>query len=204
MAAERYDVIFIGTLQAGADPAQVRENMARLFKTEPARIEHLFSGQPVTIKKGVDAATGRQYVDALAKAGALADLAELIEAPPAPASLLPPASDVKASPAPATPRGAPVTVPPAIAARSAPPQAPGYSVAEPGVILVEVATPSPVRIDTAHLSVAAAGELLVEPSRVEAPTYDLSALSLDPPGTQLSEARPVPPPQYDLSRLALE
>ena len=203
MAAERYDVIFIGALQPGADPVQVRENMARLFKTEPARIEHLFSGQPVTIKKGVDAATGRQYVDALAKAGAIADLAELIEAPPAPVPAPAPASDLKA-PAAATPRGAPVTVPPAMAARSAPPQAPGYSVAEPGVILVEAATPPPVRIDTAHLSVAAVGELLVEPSRVEAPAYDLSALTLDPPGTQLSEARPVPPPQYDLSRLALE
>jgi len=199
MTAERYDVIFIGTLQPGADPAQVRENLARLFKTEPARIEHLFSGQPVTIKKGVDAATGRQYVAALAKAGAVADLAELIEAPPAPAST-PAAEPPRASAA----RGAPVTVPPAIAARAAPPEAPGYSVAEPGAILVEVAPPPPARIDTAHLSVAAAGELLVEPVRVDTPVYDLSALTLDPPGTQLSEPRSVPPPEFDLSRLALE
>ena len=204
MKAERYDVIFLGTLQPGADPAQVRENLARLFKTEPARIGHLFSGQPVTIKKGVDAATGRQYVAALAKAGAVADLAELIEAPPAPVSSTAPTPAAKTPPAGPAPRGAPVTVPPAIAARAAPPQAPGYSVAAPGVMLVETTPPPPVRIDTAHLSVAAAGELLVEPARVEAPVYDLSGLTLDPPGTQLSEARPVPPPQFDLSRLALE
>jgi hypothetical protein len=188
MSADRFDVVFGGELQPGADPAQVRANLAQLFRTEPAKVARLFDGRAVTLKKNVDATTGRQYLAALAKAGLVAPT----ESPRPVAAGTP------------GPRPAPVTVPDAIAARGAPPRAPDYSVAEPGAVLVEAETIAPPRIDTAHLSVAVAGELLVEPATVEAPRYDLSGLSLDPPGTQLSDARPVPPKQFDLSRLALE
>lgn len=206
MSADRFDVVFSGELQPGADPAQARANLARLFKTEPAKVAPLFDGRAATLKKNVDAATGRQYLAALAKAGLVAMLAEVVEVapPPPPAPPEPTASPRPAATGAPGPRPAPVTVPDAIAARGAPPRAPDYSVAEPGEVLVEAETIAPPRIDTAHLSVAVAGELLVEPATVEAPRFDLSGLTLDPPGTQLSDARPVPPKQFDLSRLALE
>jgi hypothetical protein len=205
MSADRFDVVFGGELQPGADPAQVRANLAQLFRTEPAKVARLFDGRAVTLKKNVDATTGRQYLAALAKAGLVAMLAEVVEvAPPPSAPTAPTESPRPVAAGTPGPRPAPVTVPDAIAARGAPPRAPDYSVAEPGAVLVEAETIAPPRIDTAHLSVAVAGELLVEPATVEAPRYDLSGLSLDPPGTQLSDARPVPPKQFDLSRLALQ
>lgn len=194
MADARFDVVFSGKLQAGVDAAQVRENLARLFKTESAKLAHLFTGQAVPIKRGVDAATALQYQAALAKAGALVELIDTSAAAEQPAPAAMPARN---------PREAPATVPPAMAARGAPPVAPDYSVAEPGVVLVEPAPVPPPAIDTRHLSVAAVGETLVEPAIVAAPAYDLSGLSLDPPGTLLSEAEAVAPAQYDLSRLSL-
>ncbi|HMM77013.1 MAG TPA: hypothetical protein PJ986_14985 [Gammaproteobacteria bacterium] len=206
MADARFDVVFSGQLQAGVDAAQVHENLARLFKTEPAKLAHLFTGQAVPIKRGVDAATALQYQAALAKAGALVELIDTSSAAerPAPAAIPAPAAATRPAVQPARgPREAPVTVPPAMAARGAPPVAPDYSVAEPGVVLVEPAPVPPPAIDTRHLSVAAVGETLVEPTIVAAPAYDLSGLSLDPLGTFLSEAEPVAPAQYDLSKLSL-
>ncbi len=202
MTDATFDVVFSGKLQAGVEPAQVRENLARLFRTEPAKLAHLFTGQPVPIKRGVDAATALQYQAALAKAGALVELVDT-SADAAPAVAASSAHVAASAPKPASPRAAPVTVPPAMAARDAPPIAPDYSVAEPGVLLVEPVAVTPPAIDTQHLSVAAAGELLVEPTSVVAPAYDLSGLSLDPPGTTLSDVKPAPPAQYDLSALSL-
>jgi len=203
MTDATFDVVFSGKLQAGVGSDEVREKLARLFKTEPAKLAHLFTGEAVPIKRGVDAATALQYQAALAKAGALVELvdtaADQPRAAPAPAASTAPR---RAAPAPG-PRAAPVTVPSKMAARAAPPVAPDYSVAEPGVMLVEAAVVAPPAIDTRHLSVAAVGESLVEASVVPPPTYDLSGLSLDPPGTTLSEAAPVAPVQYDLSKLSL-
>jgi hypothetical protein len=205
MSETTFDVVFSGKLQAGADPAQVRVNLARLFKTEPAKVAHLFSGQPVPIKRGVDAATALQYQAALAKAGALVELLDTTAASaPAPAAVAAASADIVAAPAPAVARDAPVTVPPAMAARGMPPQAPDYSVAEPGAVLVEAVVVAPPVIDTGHLSVAAPGELLDATPPVAAPQYDLSGLTLDPPGTILSQATPVAPPSFDLSQLKLE
>lgn len=199
MADARFDVIFSGKLQAGAEPAQVREQLARLFKVEPARLAHFFTGQPVPIKRGVDTATALQYQAALAKAGVLVELVDVsVQAEP---ETQPPAPRAPAAP---TTRGAPVTVPPAMAARGAPPVAPDYTVAEAGAVLVEAAPVRAPSIDTQHLSVAAVGTLLVEPTTVAPPAFDLSGLSLDPPGTTLSDSKPVPPPQYDLSALSLD
>ncbi|MGE3775282.1 MAG: hypothetical protein AB7I32_20330 [Gammaproteobacteria bacterium] len=204
MADATFDVVFSGKLQAGVEAAEVRENLARLFKTEPAKLAHLFTGGAVPIKRGVDAATALQYQAALARAGALVELVDTSVAAERPAAAPVPATPARPISRPAAgPRAAPVTVPPAMAARGAPPVAPDYSVAEPGVVLVEPVIVAPPAIDTRHLSVAAVGETLVEPTVVTAPAYDLSALSLDPPGTILSEAEPVAAAQYDLSKLSL-
>ena len=200
MADATFDVVCSGKLQPGADPVQVRENLARLFKTDADKLAHLFTGQRVPIKRGVDTATALQYQAALAKAGVSVDLVDTS----APLAMPAEAAPVVAASSQSAVRGAPVTIPAAIAARGAPPTAPDYSVAEPGVVLVEVAAVAAPQIDTRHLSVAAAGELLVEPEVVAAPAYDLSGLTLDPPGTMLSAAEAVSPPQYDLSALSLQ
>jgi len=205
MAEATFDVVFSGKLQPGCKTAEVRENLARLFKIDPARLAALFTGDAVPIKRGVDAATALQYQQVLAKAGALVELVESSASAAQP--VLAPTAAVTAPPSPVQdshpgPRAAPVTVPPAIAARGVP-AAPDYGIAEPGVVLVEPVVVPPATIDTRHLSVAPAGALLVEPATVVTPAFDLDGLDLDPPGTPLSEAATVAPAQYDLSGLSL-
>lgn len=161
-----FDVVFQGQLVSGADPAQVRANLAKFFKADTARIEALFSGQPTVIKKAVDEATGHNYQAALAKVGAVVTLVavagEVVPAVP---------TNLSSPPTPAAP--APV----AFAVPSAPPM----TIAEPGVLLVEPTVFAAANFDTTALTLAEVGVTLVEPAVVVPPQFDLSELKLDPP-----------------------
>jgi len=206
MATEDYAVIFRGTVVDGADPVTVRANLAKLFNADAARIEKMFSGQTVIIKKGLDAAGAEKYRAALAKAGALVDIVIPQVATPA----APPATATADARAPlqaeATPTTAglpPSTVPAAFATRAAPPEPLAATMAEPGVTLVDYTPPASPAIATDHLSMAEAGTPLSTTEPVPEPHYDLSGLTLDPPGVTLVESRPVPAPDYDLSGMAL-
>ena len=53
MTEQLFAIVFRGRLQAGADPAAVRANFAKLFNIDAARVEQMFSGQAVIIKKGL-------------------------------------------------------------------------------------------------------------------------------------------------------
>jgi hypothetical protein len=222
MADANFAVVFRGRLVEGADPAAVRANLARLFNADAERIEKMFSGQSVIIKKGLDEAGAKKYQAALAKAGALVELARTAPAATAPAPAAQPATPATApaSPAPATaapvvpaaaatetrasaaPSVPPQTIPTAFASGEVP-AAIEASVDEPGVVLVEYQPPAAPDIATDHLSVAEAGVTLVDAEPVPEPAYDLSALSLDPPGTTLAEPRHVEAPDYDFEGLSV-
>lgn len=70
MTDEKFDVVFRGELQPGADLARVKQNLSRLFKMDEARIEALFSGKAVVLKRAVDGDTVDKYRMAIGKAGA--------------------------------------------------------------------------------------------------------------------------------------
>jgi hypothetical protein len=74
MPKERFDVVFRGRLMEGQDPAQVRRKVARLFKANEAQLQRLFSGNPVSVKKGVDMETASRYRLAFREAGALVEI----------------------------------------------------------------------------------------------------------------------------------
>ena len=76
MSSETYDLVFSGELVRGADPAQARRNIGNLFKISEAKVEALFSGKPVTLKKNLDFATANKYRVAIKKAGCRVDLVE--------------------------------------------------------------------------------------------------------------------------------
>ena len=173
MAESNFEVIFQGQLLPGADGVAVRAKLAALFKIDAARVEAMFAGQRVVIKKNVDAATAETYVAALNKAGAAAEI-------------------VVVAPAAARPNAPRQDAPSAV-----------MTIAEPGVLLVEPQPVTPPTFDTSALSLAAVGVDLVEPSVEIAPQYDLSRLQLAPPGTLLADAPPVPPATIDTSRLSL-
>lgn len=66
----RYNIVFRGELVSGADPAQVRENLCQLFKMDAERVEKLFVGKPVVVKKNTDQTTAMKMRAMLKKAGA--------------------------------------------------------------------------------------------------------------------------------------
>jgi hypothetical protein len=66
-----YRIIFHGRIRDGHDVDSVRASLGRLFRIDDAeRLDKLFSGSPVTIKKSLDEAAARKYLSALEKAGA--------------------------------------------------------------------------------------------------------------------------------------
>lgn len=81
MATEKYDLVFSGELARRADPAQSKKNLANLFKISAEKVEALFSGKPITLKKGLDFDTATKYRVAIKKAGCLVDLVEQKAAP---------------------------------------------------------------------------------------------------------------------------
>ncbi|MAX54593.1 MAG: hypothetical protein CL537_03615 [Alcanivoracaceae bacterium] len=74
MSDARFNVVFSGQLVRGADPATVKANLGRVFKMDAARVEKLFSGQPVVLKKEADQATAMKFRAVLKQAGAECEL----------------------------------------------------------------------------------------------------------------------------------
>ena len=69
-----YSAIFRGKITEGQDIEKVKKNLAELFKVNSEKIERLFSGNPVTIKKNMDHTTAMKYKAAMEKAGALCSI----------------------------------------------------------------------------------------------------------------------------------
>lgn len=225
MAEQLFAIVFKGQLRAGASGAEVRANFAKLFNIDAARVEQMFSGQPVIIKKGLDLLAADKYKAALAKAGAEVDVVELpgaVASEPdkgpakAPAPAASPGTASAAAPvarvAPVSPASA-AAVPAmdAVAARSAPPaalrgtpSALDTTLAEPGVVLVEAVPVAAPAIATDHLTMAEAGVTLIDYTPPPAAQYDLDNLTLAEPGVTLVEARQRVAPEFDLSGLSLD
>jgi hypothetical protein len=188
MSEKTFEVAFSGQLVRGAEPARVKTNLARLFKTNIARVEALFSGNRIVVKRGLDEKTARSYQAALRKAGAIVEVVDSA------AQSVFPSKQRAQAPAPMegqkrAPGGSTTAA--------------SISVAEPGALLAE---PKEVRapdIDTSQLSLAEVGAILTEPREVPEPEYDLSAFQLAPPGTRLSEPKEEPEVQFDTSQFSL-
>ena len=75
MNEQLFDIIFRGDIVFGQPIGDVKARLAQLFKSDAAKIDSLFSGRPVPLKRGLDLASAHKYRDALLKAGALVDVA---------------------------------------------------------------------------------------------------------------------------------
>ena len=105
MSELRYSVIFRGDLVHGYTAADVKANMARLFKAGPETIDKLFSGRPLAIKKGLAQPQAEQLQATLSKIGAQSSLKAEgdVPAPPAPSAAAAPETG---SPETSSPEGA--------------------------------------------------------------------------------------------------
>ncbi len=74
MTAGQYKVVFRGAVREGFSVETVKTNLAKLFKIDAARVESLFSGNPIVVKQGIDAPTAKRYLAALTDAGAVCEM----------------------------------------------------------------------------------------------------------------------------------
>ncbi len=75
----KFDVVFRGQIIKSMELAEVKANLANLFKSSPEAIEKLFSGEEAVIKKSLDYTTAMKYQSAIKKSGALALIKEIEE-----------------------------------------------------------------------------------------------------------------------------
>ena len=94
-----YRLVFSAEVLSGQHPAVVKKRLQAVLKLDDGRMEALFSGKPVVVKKATDEATAVRYQTAFEKAGArLRVLPTGSDAAPDAGSLsvLPPGADVLA------------------------------------------------------------------------------------------------------------
>jgi uncharacterized protein YbjQ (UPF0145 family) len=77
--ATRYNVVFEGKILPDRDLAGVKRELAAVMKMEAETVERLFSGRPVVLRRGVDAAAGEKFQKSFRAAGAICALRPLEE-----------------------------------------------------------------------------------------------------------------------------
>ncbi|HSX50746.1 MAG TPA: hypothetical protein VLF09_07300 [Cellvibrio sp.] len=147
MSAPQFDIIFRGDIVFGHQLAEVKTRLQQLFKADAAKIDALFTGRPVPLKRNLDEATAHKYRDALIKAGAMVEVCP---------------SDT--SPANAAPKPAPAVRRPAALGAAE------WTLAPLGADLLPAkerpAAPTPVQVDVSALSLRPAEGNLVDASEV--------------------------------------
>jgi len=201
--SERFQLMFRGEILDGQHEAVVKKRLAQLLNIDDDRVQRLFAGEPVVIKKDVDRTTAARYQAEFKKAGARLRVT----------------GDAAADPA-DTPADADST-------------AEDPTIADPGAMMSDADDePPPAAPDTSHLSVAETGsDLLEEEHRAEEvvldvdPDFDLAAPGTDmgqitadavdveidpdftvaPPGADMDESeKSAPPAPPDTTHINLE
>lgn len=224
MADEKFDLVFKGQLVKSVDEAQAKVNLGRLFKIDGARLEALFTGKAVTLKKNLDFDTASKYRVAIKKAGAVVELvaveasAPVPKAAPAPAPAAVPATPKPAfNPAPAEPRASkPVSTPAAAIVGSAASQVsvdvPDFGVAPPGADLLEGSERDSLplmEVDTSAIALRETTGNLVDASEIARPApvkVDIANIALAEQQGELlkpEERKKVEPVKVDISDISL-
>ena len=77
MADELFNIVFQGKIQPDSELVQVKEQLGRLFNVGDDKLDVMFSGKAVVIKKSADRATAQKFLQAMKKAGAIANAVTL-------------------------------------------------------------------------------------------------------------------------------
>lgn len=202
MADQLYELIFSGELVSNIEPSQVQANVAKLFKASPTQIAHLFSGKRVVLKNALPISTGKKYLAALKKAGALCQLVDMQTGRPYGEQPQAGATQPQPTPPKAVEQPLPTSQPQTTAKATLEPgsehrvggrpelDAPGWEVAPSGSkIQDDQPTPPLPEPDTDYLSLAPQKGNIVEPdSTPPPPAPDTSHLNLiDSPNTATSK-----------------
>jgi len=74
MSDQEFDIIFRGDIVFGHQLSDVKMRLQQLFKADAAKVDALFSGRPVPLKRGLDRTSAEKYKEALIRAGAQVDI----------------------------------------------------------------------------------------------------------------------------------
>ena len=172
MSTTTYDIIFRGDIVLGHQLAQVKVKLQQLFKVDAAKVDALFSGRPVPLKRQLDQATAEKYRAVLLQAGAQVEIC--------------PSSDAAAT-KPSVPKptntAAVAEVKPSVAVVAKPSVAIDWSLAPRGADLLsaqERQVQPVVNVDVSNFSLRAAeGDILDASERVAAPIAQVQVPNLD-------------------------
>ncbi len=161
---QTYRLVFRGEVLEGQHQAVVKQRLGVALQLEGARLDALFTGKAVTVRKTADADTAARFQVAFKRAGARLRVMPIsIDTPDA-----------------VTP----------IAAASTPSQdAPAFDVAPPGTRLADAApTPSEPVVDTSHFTLAEVGSPMADPHTAPLVAVpDTSHLSVADVGSNIGE-----------------
>ena len=202
MSEPTYQIVFRGKLLTGFDRNQVRANLARLFKSDPSRIDALLDAPKTVLKSALTRDAATRYQEVLRQAGIMVAL--MADAAPVAAPL---AATVPSTPQPGlSPIAAmayPVEPPVAIAPESTATAGSGMTLADAGERIIDLtAAPAPT-IDTSALSLAAVGVTLVESRVVPTPQFDFAGMSVSTDSGPIDAKPKAPPARIDTSALSL-
>ena len=205
MAGSTFDVSFSGQLIDGADLTQVKNNVAKLFKTEVQNIEVMFSGKRVVIKRNLDQQTATKYQAVMKNAGAMCELTEnkpvvtqeySAENPP---PMPQPAPGVTSSVSQVQTANTESAATPASASNMD-----SVTIAPPGETIMEHEQVEAPQIDISAISIDDSRENLVEHISVPEPDIDISSMSIDSSGDNLIQNEKIAEPEIDISTLSMD
>jgi len=185
MSDEQFDVVFFGIIQLGKNKDTVMQNMAKLFKTDAAKLAPYFAGGRKVIKGKLNAVSAEKYKAALENVGLVIKLetCEVAEdstkteetAPPPPDT-----GDITVAPI-----GADVIEHPVETPAQKIEDISAISMAEAGTDIIEhpVETPAQVIEDISDISIADVGADVIE-NPVAKPVQEIEEL----PDVTLAEA----------------
>jgi len=157
--SDEYRLVFSAEVISGQHPAVVKKRLQAVLKLDDERMEALFSGKPVVVKKATDEATAVRYQTAFEKAGARLRVLPLDSA----------------------------AGPQQDAAAEKPRETGGLTVLPPGADVLaphERPTSPAIQVDTSHLSIQGAVFNTDEPEAVTA-APNVDHLTLAESGAQL-------------------
>ena len=188
MSDQLFEIAFSGRISDGANPAEVRANIGKMFNADEGKLAQLFSGKRVVIKKNLDQATAAKYKSAFNRAGAECEVRPMGGAPAA-APKAPPAKAAAAAPA---------AVPAARESADYGDVAPPPQTDPLGI--------TGDQIEDLQVSVAPVGsEMQDSYDEPQEPEFDLTGFDIAPVGATIGGGKKQPdPPPPDTSGLALE
>jgi hypothetical protein len=217
MAEGSYQVVFSGRIIDGAELDMVKHNVARVFNIDAERVEKLFCGRRLILKKQIDQATAEKYQITMQRAGALCEIENTAQVSSeagavtgAAASEAQPGATQTATQQQSEGDAGISLAEPCVqlVEHAVVPEAnidtSDMDMAEPGIQLIEHEAVPEANIDTSGMDMAEPGIQLAEPGEVPEVEFDTGGMSLDVPGVQLVEAKEVPPANIDTSHLSAE